>query len=148
MHDLKAEDASIEARFMARGVWDDFTEKYGFSDGASVEQRDFDARAIIISKLNNLPEFKANCVRAVVFDRPGVHNPCLIILLPNPDGKPDDQLLADWIANKIGEVKLPEGDYDIEELVYESYEELEIESLVAKSKPKLRLLSGRKRKEH
>ncbi len=132
---------------MARGVWDDFTDKWGFSDGNSVEQRDFDARAIIISKLNGLPEFKASNVRAVAYDRPGVHNPCLITLLPNPDGKPDDQLLADWIANKIEAVQLPEGDYDIEELVYESYEELEIESLVAESKPKLQLLSRRKRKE-
>ncbi len=132
---------------MARGTWDDFTDKWGFSDGNGVEQRDFEARAIIISKLNGLPEFKGSNVRAVAYDRPGVHNPCLIILLPNPDGKPDDQLLADWIANKIESVQLPEGDYDLEELVYESYEELEIESLVAKSKPKLQLLSGRKRKE-
>jgi hypothetical protein len=130
---------------MARGVWDDFTEKYGFGDGAGIEQRDFDARAIIISKLNSLPEFKTNRVRAVAFDRAGVHNPCLIILLPNPDGKPDDQLLADWIANKVDEVKLPEGDCDIEELVYESYEELEIESLVARSKPKIQLLSKKRK---
>lgn len=128
---------------MARGTWDDFTDKWGFSDGNSVEQRDFDARATIISKLNGLPEFKASNVRAVAYDRPGVHNPCLIILLPNPDGKPDNQLLADWIANKIESVQLPEGDYDIEELIYDSYEELEIESLVARSKPKLRLLNGK-----
>jgi hypothetical protein len=131
---------------MARGVWDDFTEKYGFGDGAGVEQRDFDAREIIISKLNGLPAFKVSNVRAVAYDRPGVHNPCLIILLPNLDGKPDDQLLADWIANKIEALQLPEGDYDIEELVCESYEELEIGSLVAESKPKLQLLSRRKRK--
>jgi hypothetical protein len=128
---------------MARGTWEDFTDKFGFSDGEACEQRDFDARAIIISKLNNLPAFKTSSVRVVAYDRPGVHNSCLIIILPNPDGKTDDQLLADWIANRIEEVKLPEGDYDVVELVHESYEELENESLVAKSKPKLKLLSGK-----
>ncbi len=130
---------------MARGTWDDFTDKWGFSDGNSVEQRDFDARAIIISKLNDLPEFKASNVRAVAYDRPGVHNPCLIILLPNPDGKRDDQLLADWIANKIESVQLPEGDYDVEELVCQAYEQLEVESLVARSKPKIQLLSKKRK---
>ncbi len=131
---------------MARGSWyNDFTEKWGFNDGESIEQRDFDAREILISKLNGLPEFKASNVRAVAYDRPGVHNPCLIILLPNPDGKPDDQLLADWIANKIESVQLPEGDYDVEELVCQAYEQLEVESLVARSKPKIQLLSKKRK---
>ncbi len=131
---------------MARGSWyNDFTEKWGFNDGGSVEQRDFDAREILIAKLNSLAEFKANNIRAVAFDRPGVHNPCLVILLPNPDGKPDDQLLADWIANKIGSVQLPEGDYDVEELVCQAYEQLEVESLVARSKPKIQLLSKKRK---
>jgi len=36
---------------MATGTWEDFTDKYGFSDGASVEQRDIEARARLVEML-------------------------------------------------------------------------------------------------
>ena len=131
---------------MARGTWDDFSDKWGFSDGAGVEQRDFDARSIVASRLNGLPEFNVARIRAVPYDRPGVHNPCLIILLPNPNHKSDDQLLADWATNKTDAVQLPEGNYDVDEIIYEAYDQLEVESELAKSKPKIHLLSGGKRR--
>jgi len=131
---------------VARGTWDDFSDKWGFSDGAGVEQRDFDARSIVTSRLNGLPEFNVARIRAVPYDRPGVHNPCLIILLPNPNHKSDDQLLADWTTNKTEAVQLPEGNYDVDEIICEAYDQLEVESQLAKSKPKIQLLSDRKRR--
>jgi len=130
---------------MARGTWDDFTDKWGFGDGAGVEERDFQARSIIISKLNKLPEFKQNHIRAVAYDRPGVHNSCLIILLPNSDNKTDGQLLADWQANKLESVQLPNGDYGVENIVFETYEELDIISHLTRSKPKIQLLSKKRK---
>jgi hypothetical protein len=130
---------------MARGTWDDFADKWGFSDGAGIEGRDFQARSIIISKLNKLPEFKQSHIRAVAYDRPGVHNACLIILLSNPENKTDDQLLAEWQANKLESVQLPSGDYDIENIVFEAYEELSIISHLTRSKPKIQLLSVKRK---
>jgi len=127
------------------GTWEDFTGKWGFHDGNSVEQRDFEARAIIISKLNGLQEFKASNVRAVAYDRPGVHNPCLIVLLPNPDGKTDEQLLADWLANKIAEAPMPAGYYDVDGIVFDAYMDCDVVSHVKRSKPKIQLL-GKKRR--
>jgi hypothetical protein len=38
---------------MAIGTWEDFTDKYGFSDIEGVEQRDFEARARLVEMLND-----------------------------------------------------------------------------------------------
>ena len=105
---------------MARGTWEDFTSKYGFDDGETVEDRDFRARKRLVAMLNKLPGMKG--LRALEYDRPGVHNPCLIVLLPNPDDRSDRRLKADWEAGKVGSCGLPEAVEDaIEALVEESY---------------------------
>jgi hypothetical protein len=96
---------------MARGTWEDFTNKYGFGDGEQVEERDFLARKHLLNLLNDTALFKSRGVRAIGYDRPGMHNSCLVILLPNPDGKNDADLLETWLANELKE--LPDG------LVYE-----------------------------
>ena len=68
---------------MAIGSWsDDFRNKYGFNDGATVEVRDFKARAILTRRLNRLPAFRDAGVRAVEYDRAGFHNPCMVLLIP------------------------------------------------------------------
>jgi len=51
----------------------------GFNDGESLEDRDFRARDILVRLINKQPEMKAEHVRALAFDRPGVHNACLIL---------------------------------------------------------------------
>jgi len=111
---------------MARGTWADFASKFGFRDGETVEERDEKARSLVIVKLNSLPEFNQNRIRAVAYNRPGVHNWCLIILLPNPGNKTDDQLLNEWTANKIESTQLPDGNYDVEQIVEEAYHELDL----------------------
>ena len=67
---------------MARGMWEDFTSKYGFMDGMTVEGRDFRARDWLVEEINKLVG------KAVVkiYDRPGFHNPCMILGAPEiPD---------------------------------------------------------------
>ncbi len=112
---------------MARGTWwDDFTSKYGFSDGASLEYRDFQARKILVRNINRSRNFKMSELRAVEYDRPGVHNSCLVVVLPNHAGLPDRQLLEMWHKNALKEVSLPEDmDFDIEEYVTDAYDKIE-----------------------
>ena len=67
---------------MARGTFDDFTSKYGFTDGETLEERDFLAREYLIKSLNKVLKNQV----AVPFDRPGVHNACLILFLKKRRG--------------------------------------------------------------
>ncbi|HWG45160.1 MAG TPA: hypothetical protein VN688_20490 [Gemmataceae bacterium] len=115
---------------MAAGTWEDFTDKYGFNDGAQVEERDFDARKRLVALLNDRPEMQAAKVRALEFDRDGFHNSCLIVLLPAVDGKTDAELMADWMAGPGEEAKLPElTDHDddtidpLGEMIQTAYDE-------------------------
>jgi len=100
---------------MAIGSWDDFTSKYGFSDGETVENRDFRARKRLVRMLNRLPAMKDAQLRAIEYDRPGVHNPCLVIVLPNSEGKRDKQLTEEWLEGKLGSCGLPEA---VEDKIY------------------------------
>lgn len=103
---------------MAIGSWsDDFREKYGFSDGATCEDRDFEARALIVKAVNNLPAFKKAKVKAIEFDRPGMHNPCMILLVPA------DVALDVWFKSGAGEAKEPEG-VDFDEIVARAYAQI------------------------
>ena len=114
---------------MAKGSWDDFTNKYGFNDGEALEDRDFAARGYLTEFLNDTSLFKARGIRAVAYDRPGFHNACLVILLPNPAGRGDAELLTEWLANQLRE--LPDGivnemtesdpDWDINDLIGQAY---------------------------
>ena len=90
---------------MATGTWEDFTDKYGFSDGASVEQRDFEARAKLVEMLNDHEVMKSAGLRALEYDRPGLHNPCLVVVVKG-QRKPTEGLLNLWLAGEIEEVPL------------------------------------------
>jgi hypothetical protein len=70
---------------MARGLWDDFRGKYGFSDGEKVRPIDLKAR---------------DTDTVVAYDRPGLHNYCLLLVLPNPGGKQSrSQLLRRFVKD-------------------------------------------------
>jgi hypothetical protein len=106
---------------MAVGTWEDFTSKWGFQEGAQLEARDWEAREILIALLNERAEVKAAKIRAVPWDRPGVHNPCLILILPNPGGVSDAALIKAWEGD-LEEVPLPDETQEIvEDLVAEAY---------------------------
>jgi len=107
---------------MATGTWDDFTDKYGFRDGASVERRDFQARSSLVEVLNDHAAMKAAGLQALEYDRPGLHNPCLLVLVKG-QGKSAAELLTSWLAGEIEAEQLPdELELEISELVAKVYE--------------------------
>jgi hypothetical protein len=109
---------------MAMGTWEDFTSKYGFSDGATVERRDFRARLTLLEMLNDHHAMKAAGVHALAYDRPGLHNPCLIVVVRGP-AKTVKDLLKLWQAGKIREARLPdEVEREIVAFVTKAYESL------------------------
>jgi len=106
---------------MATGTWDDFTDKYGFCDGASVEPRDFEARSTLVEVLNDHPAVKAAGLQALEYDRPGLHNPCLVVVVKG-QGWSAAELLNSWLAGEIEQAPLPdELELKISELVAEAY---------------------------
>ena len=108
---------------MATGTWENFTDKYGFSGGACVEQRDFEARARLVEMLNDHDVMKSAGLRVREYDRPGLHNPCSVVVVEG-HGKPAEELSKLWLAGEIKEVlMLPdELELAISELVAEEYE--------------------------
>jgi hypothetical protein len=109
---------------MATGTWEDFTDKYGFCDGASVEPRDFEARSTLVEVLNDHGAMKAAGLQALEYDRPGLHNPCLIVVVKG-HGKSAAELLTSWLAGEIEEKQLPEDvELEISELVAGVYGDL------------------------
>lgn len=107
---------------MARGTWEDFTSKYGFSDGASVEPRDFAARAKLVEMLNDHEVMKTAGLRALEYNRPGLHNPCLLVLVEGR-AKSNTESLKSWLAGEIGKAPLPgELELTASQLVAEAYE--------------------------
>jgi hypothetical protein len=107
---------------MATGTWEDFTHKYGFCDGASVEWRDFEARSTLVEVLNDHRAMKAAGLQALEYDRPGFHNPCLIVVVKG-HGKSAAELLSSWLAGEIEEAPLPyELELEVAGFVAEAYE--------------------------
>ena len=105
---------------MPQHDWEDFRSKYGFSDGASIRAQDRAARAILVNVLNARPEMKAAGVRAITYDRPGLHNNCLIVTVCDGAGMTDEQLRTLWLGG-IGGAALPSLNVAIDDLVREAY---------------------------
>ncbi len=77
--------------------WDEMQAKSGFSDGESVPEGADVYREVYIRAINRLAEQRGSTVRAVAYDRPGMHNWCLVTfrVAGTPDGTevlPDDQM--------------------------------------------------------
>ena len=107
---------------MATGTWDDFTDKYGFRDGASAEPRDFEARSTLVEVLNAHAAMKSAGLQALEYDRPGLHNPCLVVVVKGQD-KSAVELLTSWLAGEIEQAPLPdELELEISEVVAEAYQ--------------------------
>ena len=107
---------------MATATWEDFTDKYGFSDGEGVERRDFEARAKLVEMLNDHEVMKAAGLHALEYDRPGLHNPCLVVVVKG-QAKTAKELLKLWLAGEIKEAPVPdEIEHEIARLVAEVYE--------------------------
>lgn len=128
---------------MARGNWDDFSDKYGFSEGARADDTDFQARKHLCGLLNKRPEFQAAKVRAIEFNRPGMHNPCLIVLLPALSDKNDAELLQMFHAGEIkAKAPLPDiEDAEMERMIAEAYA-LAVDKLASRISEDIRMALG------
>jgi len=104
---------------MATALWEDFTDKFGFNDGSTSENRDYKIRDTICQLLNETPEFKDAKVKAWPYDGGGMHNNCYIILLPV---QPKGHGLEQYIRGKVKEIdRKNEPDLDYDEIVQEAY---------------------------
>jgi hypothetical protein len=69
--------------------WDEMQSKSGFSDGEAVPECIETYRTVYLRVVNRLAEQWGSDVRALAYDRPGMHNWCLIVFRDarNPDGE-------------------------------------------------------------
>ena len=67
--------------------FDDMLSKWGFSDGECEPEGVECYRAVYVQTLNTLLDITQSNVRVVAWNRPGVHNTCLIV-----------HVTADWFA--------------------------------------------------
>ncbi len=65
--------------------FDDMTDKYGFGDGGAVPPDAWACRAVYVAVLNALAAHNESAVRAVPFNRPGMHNGCTILFVGAED---------------------------------------------------------------
>ena len=65
--------------------FDDMLDKYGFGDGGAVPPDAWACRDIYIAALNALAAHNGSAVRAVPFNRAGMHNSCLILFVSAKD---------------------------------------------------------------
>jgi len=74
---------------------DEFLDKYGFADGSG-EPADAQAvRTACVALLNAIGTRRGSEVKAVEYDRPGVHNSCMIMFADDKgqtDGGPDEAM--------------------------------------------------------
>src|SRR5882762_4419060 len=107
---------------MAPGTWEDFKDKYGVSDGNVNEQRDFEGRARLVEMLRHHEAMKAAGLHALEYDRPGLQNPCLVVVVKG-QAKAAKELLNLWLAGKIKVSPVPdEIEHEIASFVTEAYE--------------------------
>jgi len=79
-------------------------------------------RSTLVEVLNDHAAMKAAGLQALEYDRPGLHNPCLVVLVEGR-GKSAAELLTSWLAGEIEEAPLPdELEHVIAELVAEAYQ--------------------------
>ncbi len=72
--------------------FDEMQTKYGFNDGDSMPQGIDAYRSVYLQAMNHLLEQYGSSVRLEAYDRPGLHNSCLIVRIPatppkNPDAR-------------------------------------------------------------
>jgi hypothetical protein len=125
---------------MAHGTWEDFTSKWGFSDGNCVDGIDFDARKLLVKAMNAHPAMVKAKMRVLELDPPTCHNSCVVIRV-KADDKSDEQLLEAYESGKLEETSLPDAVEEVvEELICEAYEDV----YAAMKKPKKKKSKGKK----
>lgn len=111
--------------------YEDFTDKWGFNDGAECSDEDYRARGRLVRALNErLKALGRTDVRLVEYDRPGMHNSCMILALKWDGTTSDEQLLMRFLDEGGDNQFDPEGfcpedlngdDWDFDETLAECY---------------------------
>ena len=65
--------------------FDDMTNKYGFGDGGAIPPDAWACRAVYLAVLNALAAHIGSAVRAIPFNRPGMHNGCMMLFVSVED---------------------------------------------------------------
>lgn len=60
--------------------WDEMQDKFGFSDGSSIPPDARVCRELYVRVINRLCEKRGLPIRAESYDRPGLHNWCMIVM--------------------------------------------------------------------
>jgi hypothetical protein len=108
---------------MSRGTWEDFSDKYGFNDGNSVDTLDYAARDFLLKKLNGNQIMRGRKLRAVTVICATVHNGCQIFIVRDEGALSGISKVEDELPPDTKFEKLPkELKNMIEDLVYESYD--------------------------
>lgn len=109
---------------MARGKWEDFSDKYGFNDGDSVDTLDFAARDFLAKRLNEHPVMREKKLRAVAYDFAGVHNGARILVVKDEGPAQGKSRMEGDLPEGVTVVELPEElEGPVEDLVDASYDE-------------------------
>ncbi len=86
---------------MITQLYEDMRSKFGFCDGESVPEGAFDARKKVIEYINSVL-LKDSEVEAYGFDRPGMHNWCLIFYRKKgsveDESLPEPKVIAEGLA--------------------------------------------------
>lgn len=67
--------------------WDQMRDKYGFDEGSNIPPHAYALREVYVKVLNALLEKRGSKTRVAVFDRPGLHNGCLINVVSAEDSE-------------------------------------------------------------
>lgn len=83
--------------------YDEMHDKYGFGDGGNTPPQAWLARDIYVTAINHFAAKRGSRVRLIRYDRPGMHNGCMVLLVAESDlhlfVRPDGELLiCDWPA--------------------------------------------------
>lgn len=82
-----------------RPTWSDFSSERGFNDGRQLGPEDVIARTALIARLKDLPEIQRDKIAVLPYSETHA-NACRILLIENPEGLTDDEVLARWLAGR------------------------------------------------
>ena len=76
--------------------WDEFISKYGFGDGDHLPPDCWETRTAMVRLINAAAEQLGSDRRVAEYDRPGMHNSCMVLIVPK---EPDDETSAEQEAD-------------------------------------------------
>ncbi len=94
--------------------WEDMQSKWGFSDGNAIPDGIEAYRTVYVQTVNRLAEQLGSTVRAVAYDRPGVHNWCLLLFHVLND------LEGYSVENYVHSVDIHADEAELEEAMHEA----------------------------